>query len=55
MLGAFGVYFTLANYPWLGTAVVLLLLLLLGYSEWKRRTRRTALERARAQARALGR
>lgn len=55
VVGAFGAYFTLTNYPWLGTAVVLLILVLTGYSEWKRRARHRALERARVQARAQGR
>lgn len=47
VLGAFGAYFTLANYPWLGTALVLLLVLLAGLSEWKRRARQNARDEAR--------
>jgi hypothetical protein len=47
VLGAFGVFFTFANYPSFATAVVLLILLLTGLSEWKRRAR----QNARAEAR----
>lgn len=47
MLGAFGVFFTFANYPSFAIAVVLLILLLTGFSEWKRRAR----QNARAEAR----
>lgn len=49
-LGAFGVFFALANYPLVGITIVLLLLLLTGVSEWKRRAR----QNARAEARRGG-
>jgi predicted negative regulator of RcsB-dependent stress response len=51
VLGAFGIYFSFANYPWFATAVVLLILLLAGYSEWKRRTKQKAREAARRRDR----
>lgn len=46
-LGAFGVVFSFANYTWLSIGVVLAILLLGGYTEWKRRARWAAFERAR--------
>lgn len=50
VLGAFGVFFAFANYPFVGIAIVLLILLLTGFSEWKRRGR----QKARAEARRGG-
>jgi hypothetical protein len=47
VLGAFGVYFTVANYPFFATAVALVILLLIGFSEWKRRARQNARDEAR--------
>jgi membrane-bound ClpP family serine protease len=47
LLGAFGIIFSFANYPWFGATVVVLILLLLGYSEQKRRTAQRAREAAR--------
>jgi hypothetical protein len=51
VLGAFGIYFSFANYPWFGVAVVLLALLLVGYSEWRRRAAQRAAEAARRRSR----
>jgi hypothetical protein len=51
VLGAFGVYFSFANYPVFGIGVVLLILLLTGYSEQKRRTKQKAREAARRRER----
>lgn len=51
VLGAFGMYFTFANYPWFGAVEVLLILLLTGYSERKRRATRKANEAARRRNR----
>jgi hypothetical protein len=51
VLGAFGLYFSLANYPWFGVAVVLLILALVGYSERERRATRRARSVARARNR----
>jgi fructose-1,6-bisphosphatase/inositol monophosphatase family enzyme len=51
VLGAFGMYFSFANYPWFGAAVVLLILLLIGYSERKRRATRRAAETTRRRNR----
>jgi hypothetical protein len=51
VLGAFGIFFSFANYPWFGIGVVLLILLLAGYSERNRRTRQKARETARRQDR----
>jgi hypothetical protein len=45
VLGAFGVVFAFANYPWLGIALVLLLVVAIGYAE--RRRRRIAYENRR--------
>lgn len=42
VLAAFGIVFSFANYPWFGTAVVLLILLAIGYSERRRRIARKA-------------
>jgi uncharacterized membrane protein YbhN (UPF0104 family) len=52
VLGAFGIYFSFANYPSFGIAVVLSILLVLGYSERERRKRQRASERARRRHRA---
>ena len=49
VLAAFGIVFSFANYPWFGTAVVLLTLLAIGYSERRRRIAHEA--RRRRQAR----
>jgi hypothetical protein len=51
LLGAFGTYFSFANYPLLGSALVVSILLASGYSERRRRKQR-ALERARRRDRA---
>jgi hypothetical protein len=51
VLGIFGLYFSFANYPWFGVAVVLAALLLIGYSERKRRATQRAAETARRRAR----
>ena len=51
VLGAFGVYFSFANYPWLSLGVLLLLSVAFGYSERKRRARQKAREAARYRAR----
>lgn len=48
-LGAFGVVFSFANYTWLSIGAVLAILLLGGYTEWKRRARWAAFEQARRQ------
>jgi heme exporter protein D len=48
VLGAFGMVFSFANYPWVESAVVLALLLALGYSERRRRIARAARRRRRA-------
>lgn len=50
--GAFGLYFSFANYPGPAIGLVLAMLLLAGYSERKRRKRRAAAESARSRARA---
>ena len=52
MLGAFGLYFSFANYPAFSIAVTLLFGVLLGFSERNRRQRRSEAERARSQRRA---
>jgi hypothetical protein len=52
VLGAFGVVFSFANYTWLSIGAVLGILLLGGYTEWKRRARWAAFERARRRDRA---
>jgi Mg2+/citrate symporter len=51
-LGAFGVYFSFANYPAFSIVVTLLIAVLLGYAERNRRQRRSEAERARSQRRA---
>jgi len=51
LLGAFGMYFSFANYPWFGTAAVLLILLLVVNSERKRRATQNAREAVRRQHR----
>lgn len=53
VLGAFGIYFSFANYPWFGVAVVVLALLLVGYSERTRRAERAAAEAARRRNRPI--
>jgi hypothetical protein len=50
VLGAFGMYFTFTNYPWFGVAVVLLILLLTGYAERKRRATQKTREAARRRS-----
>lgn len=52
LLGAFGVYFSFANYPWLAGGVLLLVLVAVAYSEQRRRAKLKAREAARARARA---
>lgn len=52
VLGAFGVYFSFANYPWPSLGVLVLILVAIGYSERKRRARQKTLEAARDRARA---
>jgi hypothetical protein len=51
VLAAFGIVFSLTNYPAFGIADVLLILLVVGTSERRRRQRRRAAERARIRAR----
>ena len=51
VLGAFGVYFSFANYPWLSLGVLLLFLVASAFSERKRRAKRKAREEARYRAR----
>lgn len=51
VLGAFGTYFTFTNYPVIGIAISLLIVVLLGYSERSRRQRRRTAERARKERR----
>jgi hypothetical protein len=51
LIAAFGVVFTFANYPWFGVGVALVILLLTGYSERKRRARQEAREMARRRDR----
>lgn len=51
-LGAFGAVFSFANYTWLSIGVVLAILLLGVYTEWKRRARWAASEQARRRDRA---
>jgi hypothetical protein len=51
LLGAFGMYFSFANYPWVGAGIVLLIVLLIGYSERQRRATQRAKEAARRQQR----
>jgi hypothetical protein len=55
LLGAFGIYFTFANYPLFGVGVVLAMLLLTAYRERKRRSRQRASERVRREARTRSR
>lgn len=52
VLGLFGIVFSFANYPWFGIGIVLLICLLVGYSERKRRERRAWAERLRERNRA---
>jgi uncharacterized membrane protein YbhN (UPF0104 family) len=55
VVGLFGIYFTFANYPPLGTAVALVVLLSIGAAERSRRGRQRTLERARERDRLRGR
>jgi heme exporter protein D len=55
VLAAFGTYFSFANYPAFGIAVVLSILLLIGYAERSRRARERALARVRRRDRRRGR
>jgi hypothetical protein len=52
VLGAFGVYFSFANYPWFGIAALSAIILSIGYSERQRREELKASESARRQSRA---
>lgn len=52
VLGAFGIYFWFTNYPALGIAVTLSLMVLIGYRERSRRQRRRAADQARRERRA---
>ena len=47
VLGAFGIFFSFANYPFFAIGLVVLLLLLTGYVERTRRAERRAREAAR--------
>lgn len=51
VLGAFGIVFSFANYPWFGIGVVLVVVLLIGYAERTRRTKQQATEAARMRDR----
>jgi hypothetical protein len=51
LLGAFGIYFSFANYPVYGVVVTLAVVVLVGHSERSRRQARVASERARRQVR----
>lgn len=51
VLGAFGIYFTFANYLWFGIGVVLVALLLTAYSERNRRKEQRARESVRRRDR----
>jgi hypothetical protein len=53
VLAAFGIVFSFANYPWFGTAIVLLTLLAIGRSERRRRIAHEARRRRQAQSRDL--
>jgi heme exporter protein D len=53
VLGAFGIVFSFANYPWFGTAVTLLILLAIGYAQRKRRIAQKTRRRQRARSRDL--
>jgi predicted negative regulator of RcsB-dependent stress response len=52
VLGAFGAAFSVANYPLFAVGVLVLALLLLGYAEWKRRSKQQARDAARMRDRA---
>jgi len=54
-LGAFGVYFSFANYPAFGIGVTLSIAVLVGYSERSRRKKQRELERARRRGRTRSR
>lgn len=47
VLGAFGIYFSVTNYPAFALAVALAIAILIGYSERNRRQRHRAADRAR--------
>jgi heme exporter protein D len=49
VLGAFGIVFSFANYPWFGIAVALLILLAIGYSQRRRRIAQKTRRRQRAR------
>jgi hypothetical protein len=51
-LGAFGIYFSFANYPLFAITLLLLTLLAVGFAERKRRQRWRASDRARRMKRA---
>ena len=55
VLGTFGTFFTLANYPLFGIGIVLVVLLLTTNSERKRRRRRRARERMHERERTRAR
>jgi heme exporter protein D len=50
VLGAFGLVFSFANYPWFATAVVLLIVLAIGFSERRRRIAQETRRRNRARS-----
>jgi heme exporter protein D len=49
VLGAFGIIFSFANYPWFGIAAALLILLAIGYSQRRRRIAQKTRRRRRAR------
>lgn len=51
IIGAFGIFFTFANYPSLGVGIVLVTLVATAYSERRRRVNRRASESARRRDR----
>jgi hypothetical protein len=51
VLGAFGLYFSFANYPAVGIAVTLSAVALIAYSERSRRQRQRSADRARRLSR----
>ena len=55
LLGAFGIYFSFANYPAFGIGVTLSIAVLVGYSERSRRKKQRELERARRRGRTRSR
>jgi heme exporter protein D len=52
VLGAFGIFFSFANYPVFATVVALAILLLVGYSERNRRRKQAETARRRERTRA---